>query len=636
MNTKISQNQKGFTLTEALVAFAVVAIGLLGIVSFQVGLFSGSSYSKARTEAMTLAQQKIEQLKHYTHASEDNFIDENNDDIMDADGAYAENPINGQNAVFTRSWEITTNNETKQIDVTVSWPDATDATQSVILTTGISWISPRSGADRLTELEDPIIDSPTGRAKLGEGNLADYSPSDYTAQGLPGADGLQIYQHNRDLLLVDSNDDVLLTLIEACTSNSGTCIDFVRISGTVYVDTANTRQSLEDIFVIASDAALCQRSVPSGTLSNPPTTANGDYEYYNYTCYLGGGWHGNIGFVTESGVSQNDKVCQGDPTALDVWDQPVIALRRAYRGMIQKDSAGQTIYLTQGIKDAAALSGHDYVFTKLSISQTEGTYCTGLNGPMTRSDSANGARFQGVPTDFFCLNTDIDGDLIPDYLDSFDTSEYSADPSCPYDPTDPPILAHEIRGTVTVSNAGILDLSSFTIVTSDGPGNCSWVSPFARTGSDMAADYMCDVFDWGNGWSGFVQVRPNSNDIYCPSDTTNFAAITSDQAQDFGCLVGSSVLIEGPISLHSARASISSIVMTDLNTGVQGSCTFSDTEYQCKAPYTGTSWDGTIEVSSNKTVCGSAAGVFTFLSYTSDSSPYTQLIATANSAAACP
>ena len=96
------RNQIGFSLTEALVAFTVISIGLLAVASFQSGLFKQSAYNKAQTEALALAQQKIEQLKHYTGADEEAYIDEDGDGVMDANGNYTENPITGRNAVFLK------------------------------------------------------------------------------------------------------------------------------------------------------------------------------------------------------------------------------------------------------------------------------------------------------------------------------------------------------------------------------------------------------------------------------------------------------------------------------------------------------------------------------------------------------
>jgi Tfp pilus assembly protein PilV len=374
MNIRSKDNQAGFSLTEALVAFAVVTGGLLAVASFQAGLFSSSAYNKARTEALSLAQQKIEEFKSYADADEDNYVDENNDGVMDADGAYTDNTITGNNADFTRSWDITTTDEGKRVGVTVSWVDSANVTQSVSLASSISYLSPRSGADQVVDLKDPLVGSPAGRAERADGYLSDYPSNDISKVGTPGGDGLGTYRYQDDLFLVDPQNKVLLRLRDACLADSGYCTDFVRVSGTVYLDMQNLTDPVlqgaidpetglpvlnweplqaTDILILPSDSGHCQRWVDSGSLSSPPTTANGEYQYFNYTCFFGGGWHGNIGFVTSRGLKQTDKVCQGDPISMNTWEQPVISLRRSYRGMLNQTSGAGVKYYSHGIADAA-------------------------------------------------------------------------------------------------------------------------------------------------------------------------------------------------------------------------------------------------------------------------------------------
>jgi Tfp pilus assembly protein PilV len=642
MNMHTINRQKGFTLTEALVAFVIVAGGMLAIASFQAGLFSSSAYNKARTEALSLAQQKIEEFKHYTHADEDSFIDSDGDGVMDADGYYTDAPIEGQNALFNRSWNLTATDQASQVNVTVGWLDASNAGQSVTLMSSVPWISPRAGGDQIVDLQEPIVYAPTGRARVGEGNLSDYPNVEITQISSPGWDGLSVYAHDTNLFLVDGYNNILLTLENACSTDTGICTDFVKISGTVYLDTANTGlQELIDIFVIASDAAHCARFVTSGTLSSPPTTATGDYEYYNYTCYLGGGWYGNIGFVTAQGVALQDKVCQGDPTAFDPWDEPVIALRRAYRGMLHKTVSGTTSYYSYGIADATELTGQDYVFTQLEITATAGSYCEEVDAPMTRTDSSSGTLFAGTPVDFVCLNSDDDGDSLPDYLDDYDTSEFGADTTCPYDPTDPPVQNHLIAGNIQVLTAETLDLSSFDVVTSDGPGNCVWPTPFTAvngaTGfTGYTAKYACSVYDWGDGWTGYVQLQPNSKYIYCPTKFADFTNLTADQAQHFSCISSNTVTIEGSISFNLKAANIYSMVIEDTATGFQGICRFDRTDYRCLLPYDGDSVNLTLTVSSSDYVCGAVEGVLKYLGYTVDGSPYAHDIIVERNAVKCP
>jgi hypothetical protein len=630
------RHQNGFSLTEALVAFTVIAIGLLAVASFQSGLFRQSAHNKAQTEALALAQQKIEQLKHYTLAGEEAYIDEDGDGVMDAEGNYAEDPITGRNAVFLRSWDLGSTDLGSQVEVTVAWSDAENQLQEVSLSADIPWISPRTAADQIVDLVDPILVSPTGRARLGEGHIEDI-PSDelnpYT--NIYPEDGLEIYQHNEDLLLANPEGEILLTLTDACLVETGTCTDFVRIAGTVYLDTTNAKLALEDIELLASDAAFCKRWVPEGTLSNPPATPSGDYEYYHYTCYLGGGWHGNLGFVTRRGISLSDKVCQGDPTAFDSWKRPVIALRRAYRGMLSRQVNGATKYYSHGIRDAALLTGQDYVFTALAASATEGYHCSDVDAPMTRFDSDSGKLFKDIPTDFVCLNHDDDGDGSPDYLDVFDGSQYSAATICPFDPTSPPVLSYQISGRIDINSSVALDLGNFEVLTSDGPGNCV-IEPVSGAAGVYSLVYACTVYDWGVGWTGNVSIRANSQSVFCPNPTATFSALTSDTTLNNSCIGGPTITVEGPIEYLVQDGPIQSITMEEAVTGYRGHCEFISTKFRCTVPYNGISWSGTLSVESDRHVCDSTSNQFYLGSLSMANSPYSLRLTVARSQANCP
>jgi len=59
----MSQNNKGFTLIEVLVAMVILSIGLLGTAALLTGIIRGNQVSNRITAATTLAQDKMENIK---------------------------------------------------------------------------------------------------------------------------------------------------------------------------------------------------------------------------------------------------------------------------------------------------------------------------------------------------------------------------------------------------------------------------------------------------------------------------------------------------------------------------------------------------------------------------------------------
>ena len=308
--------------------------------------------------------------------------------------------------------------------------------------------------------------------------------------------------------------------------------------------------------------------------------------------------------------------------------------------MLAFNSGTGVKYKSHGIRDAAQMSGHDFVVSRLDPDYTLGSYCVaadGPDGPVTRTDSAGGRLFAGTPTDFVCLNEDDDADQQPDYLDGYDARVYSAATYCPFDPSDPPVLSHTVSGTVTVLNSETLDLSTLQLVTSDGPNNCQVTTPFSAVTNGYSAQYSCTVWDWGSGWTGTVQVRPYSTDIYCASDTAAFADMMTDQTADFSCSGTSIINIGGSIKYLSEGVPVTAIAVTNLFSNESGVCAINDTAtaYECKLPYTYLSTDFELAFKTLGYVCNSTDGSFSFAGMSKEDSPITFDIGVSSSADAC-
>jgi len=640
MNTSRKRKQ-GFGLIEILVTLGILTVGILGVATLHGVLTRQSGDNKARAEAMTIAQSRIEDMRNYTNLARD----ETAFNLLYADtiGFANSTTINGINAVFTRSENISTLASGKDIIVNVAWTGPDGSAENVVLATELVFMSPRSLADAAANAAPEVVDSPTGRARLGEGQL----PED--AVTVSNNDGTALYDDDGTDLMLVSDGQIVLTLAMACQTDDGTCIDFVKIKGRIWIDAAAQNLKPGDVFVFASDAAFCARYYTVGTTVHRVTTATttalttpgGNYKYFDYTCYIGGGWHGNVGILLAGGLSQQDKVCMGDPVSLNPWERPVLAARRAYRGMLYRHDAGQddgrekvpntdlVRYFSQGIIDQAELplessAGHDFVVTSMPASVTVDSACVS-RGSMVRADTTingvTGALFQGMPTDFVCLNNGL--------LDHFDAGIYGYDTTCPYDPTDPPIDKHSIRGGIRVSgaetqtNANIV--AAMGLVTSDGPGNCV-VGNFVYQGSFYQADYSCDVFDWGNGWNGYVELVYVST--ACTVDTLTFNNLRADSLNNnlYGCSItgspgapdpdpgtdpdpdpdpapvpGSYVLFSGIVTADSAN----NRKLTSVSISGGGACALAGDgkSYTCTtAAFQGT-WTGGISFGADTLVC---------------------------------
>lgn len=639
---------QGFTLVESMVAFLVLAYGLLAIATFQSKLLTESGSSKARSEAIALAQQKIDEIRSYTNeqtlvanleGSAVNETDTFPESVDDGTYPAVAEQFDGVNAQFSRQWNVAVSGNVADVTVMVSWDDPFMGAQSVSLDTMVTWRNPRGSAD-LTAAAEPLVPSATGRAHLGEGHIdaadipGDADNGDGTSEGDFDDDG--------DLELVDNaTGDVVLTLDDACqlVGEQLVCTDFVRIHGRVYIDKSASGMALSDVYILASDAAYCARDLADAGTTSP----NGSYNYYDYTCYIGGGWHGNIGLLL-NGANNNDAVCVGDPNAdwadgTQAWKRYEMAKRRVYRGMLHKvdangneikDANGNTLFYSKGVADAITLPdanwperdyGHDFVVTRITGAGTGGGTASDCLPALTRADAdpdsnpATHNLFDGVSSDFVCLNSDnienlyeagIDPNVYSPYLDYFDPAIYRARNSCPFDPSDPPSHRFAISGNIITATTP----SMMKVMTSDGEDNCHW------TINGTTTSYSCDVYAWENsdgsinGWDGLITVRPPASMRCQPGLSADEATATNPVSvsyanvdgtpsyvgnQHYACLTLASMQITGTITATGSNLDGGSVAASD------GSpCTYSAASgtatYSCAVVESGVGagWTGTI------------------------------------------
>lgn len=122
MSVRESTDNKGFTLIEIMIAIAIIAIAIFGVMSVVVMVLKGNIHSNKVTTSTSLAQAKMEDIKNMDYSA-----------------------ISGTYTVYTDSYlEVTVKNDTpgtnmKTITVNVYWnPGTTTSTHKVKLQTIIA------------------------------------------------------------------------------------------------------------------------------------------------------------------------------------------------------------------------------------------------------------------------------------------------------------------------------------------------------------------------------------------------------------------------------------------------------------------------------------------------------------------
>jgi prepilin-type N-terminal cleavage/methylation domain-containing protein len=102
---KRMNNQRGFTLLEVLISIIILSVALLALAGLQIISIRGNAFGGTMTEAITLARDKIEDLKR--------------DDWNNVAAGNDAQTVRGIS--YARNWAVQTAGQTKEVTVTVSW-----------------------------------------------------------------------------------------------------------------------------------------------------------------------------------------------------------------------------------------------------------------------------------------------------------------------------------------------------------------------------------------------------------------------------------------------------------------------------------------------------------------------------------
>jgi Tfp pilus assembly protein PilV len=211
--------QRGFTIIEALISLLVMSFGMLALSGMQVSLSRNADVAKQRTEAMRLAEARIEEFRSFTGIST---------------GAINWNGLDGTaNTTTTTNTTYTVSSTMSGVDtdamravnVQVDWTDRTGAPQRVSVASVISQTDPRDPGfiGNPLPLNKPLkrpknrdINIPIPALSLGNGTSAyQFSPTYVVIFSDVNGNVVKICNPNQ------ANANVATILASVCDSFSG-------------------------------------------------------------------------------------------------------------------------------------------------------------------------------------------------------------------------------------------------------------------------------------------------------------------------------------------------------------------------------------------------------------------------------
>ncbi|HEY2929581.1 type IV pilus modification protein PilV [Piscinibacter sp.] len=301
-STAARSKARGFTLVEALIALLVLAFGMLAVAGFQTTLSRNSDLAKQRTEAMRLAQQKMESLRAYAQvatSSSTPHVTNYTDDVISSSSTtqetHAASSTYSTNATYLTTWTATSNaaNTEKWLNVNVAWTDRTGQSQSVQLLSVISKFDPADigtlatgpGGISVRKPKNRSINVPYPAVTLSGGTQSAFQP--------PPSTGFYVFDNVTGNVVKSCTGGTMPTSDGATLDSTGaTCSDIFAylLSGYVRFDTsANpTRNTIDNttdttLPLAATNAASSPATTPiSFDFSNFSPSNPGDP---TYTCF---------------------------------------------------------------------------------------------------------------------------------------------------------------------------------------------------------------------------------------------------------------------------------------------------------------------------------------------------------------
>ena len=135
---KLSRLQIGAGLLEAMIALFVIAAGIVVLMKFQAEILHHRGYLSQQSEAVQLAENKLDDLRNYSVIATTSGS-KAYDDIVSGSSTAT-----GASTSYTLVWTVVEflSPPYKTINITVSWVDSSGATKSVSLSSLVAKVNP--------------------------------------------------------------------------------------------------------------------------------------------------------------------------------------------------------------------------------------------------------------------------------------------------------------------------------------------------------------------------------------------------------------------------------------------------------------------------------------------------------------
>lgn len=168
--TTAARRVRGVTTLEALVALAVVALGILTFIALQARMRLNTDVARQRSEAVRLAQENMENFRAFGTLVADGTVGNNFSYAGVTTGASSKTVLassvsTASNATYTVTQSVATSSVAgmKEITINVAWSDRDNQPQSVELRSFIAGVDPRLAAALAIPPNGSPIKDPLGR-----------------------------------------------------------------------------------------------------------------------------------------------------------------------------------------------------------------------------------------------------------------------------------------------------------------------------------------------------------------------------------------------------------------------------------------------------------------------------------------